>query len=124
MTQEEILKKYPDLYVEKDLSMQETCMCWGLEVPEAWFPVIDVLSDTLSNTYIRHGDNCRYRPKFIAKQVKAKFNELRFYFDTKIEVLNGEISEEEEQMARKEAQSYANGAIALAELLIHDIEKK
>jgi len=121
ITEEEIFKKYPTLYKEKDLPMQETCMCWGLEVPESWLPAIDMLSEALTYTYRRSTQNCYYRPVFIAEQVKSKFNELRFYYRTELDI-EGEMTEEERQDAICEANKYADGAIAMAEIMIARLE--
>lgn len=117
MTQEQIFEKYPDLYREKDLPMSETCMCWGLEVPEEWLPVIDKLSNTLTNTYTIGNGTATYRPKFTAKQVKIKFGELRFYFESDLEMIKGELTVEEKVQALRLANSYADGAIAMASQL-------
>lgn len=123
ITEEEIFKKYPALYKEKDLPMQETCMCLGLEVPESWLPVIDMLSEALTYTYRRHTKNGHYRPVFIAEQVKSKFNELRFYYKVELDI-KGEMLEEEKQDAVSEAFKYADGAIAMAEVMIRRLESE
>lgn len=30
--QEKLFEKYPKIFRQKDLSMNETCMCWGIEL--------------------------------------------------------------------------------------------
>ena len=37
----------PILYQEKDLPMQQTCMCWGFECPDSWFDLLKELTITL-----------------------------------------------------------------------------
>jgi len=44
---EELCKKYPILYSQRDRSMMDTCMCWGFECRDGWFSIIDWLSETL-----------------------------------------------------------------------------
>lgn len=70
----ELYKKYPKIFRQKDLSMKETCMCWGIECGDGWYKLID--------------DLCRKVQKYIdehdveqveAIQVKEKFGGLRFY---------------------------------------------
>jgi hypothetical protein len=127
ITEEEIFKKYPALYKEKDLPMQETCMFLGLEVPESWLPVIDMLSEVLTYTsrrytYTENGDGY-YRPVFIAKQFKSKFNELRFYYRVELDI-GGEMTEEEKQDAVSKAFKYADGAIAMAGVMIRRLESE
>jgi len=103
--------------------MKETCMCWGLEVPESWLPVIDMLSEALTYTYRRYTENGHYHPVFIAEQVKSKFNELRFYYKVELDI-KGEMLEEEKQDAVSEAFKYADGAIAMAEIMIRELHRE
>jgi len=111
----EILEKYPSLYREKDLPMDESCMHWGLDVPEDWLPVIDKLSYVLTNPYRAGlGGGRIIKPKFIAKQVKIKFGELRFYYEVDIEVEGKELTKEERAIEVRLARKYADGAIAMA----------
>jgi len=115
MEKQEILKKYPSLYREKDLPMDESCMYWGLDVPEDWLPVIDKLSYVLTNPYrVGLGGGRIIKPKFIAKQVKIKFGELRFYYEADIEVEGKELAKEERAIEVRLAGKYADGAIAMA----------
>jgi hypothetical protein len=110
-----ILEKYPSLYREKDLPMEESCMHWGLDVPEDWLPVIDKLSYVLTNSYrVGLGGGKIIKPKFIAKQVKIKFGELRFYYEVDIEVEGEELTKEEKAIEVRLARKYADGAIAMA----------
>jgi hypothetical protein len=126
MERQEILEKYPSLYREKDLPMDKSCMHWGLDVPEDWLPVIDKLSYVLTNPYrVGLGGGRIVKPKFIAKQVKIKFGELRFYYEVDIgvegsgpiiypEVEGEELTEEERAIEVRLAGKYADGAIAMA----------
>jgi hypothetical protein len=45
--QEKIFKKYPLLYGDRTKPMQETCMCWGLDVGNGWYDLIDEVSAKL-----------------------------------------------------------------------------
>jgi hypothetical protein len=101
--QAKLFAKYPKIFADKDKSMQETCMCWGIETPDDWYDIIDTLCYALTNTYTtylnidkedaeRLGINpTRYRdkddyiysvecPQVIAEQVKEKYGTLRFYY--------------------------------------------
>lgn len=124
LSDEDIMAKYPDLYCERDLPMSETCMCWGFECPEEWYPVLDKLSYVLSNippySYKSDPDNpssyVQVPVAVVAKQVKIKFGELRFYYTT--EIMSADCSEDmpddEAERARNYVNTYASGAIALA----------
>ena len=133
MEKQEILEKYPSLYREKDLPMDKSCMHWGLDVPEDWLPVIDKLSYVLTNPYrVGLGGGKIIKPKFIAKQVKIKFGELRFYYEVDIEVEGSgpiiypevegeELTREERATGVRLAEKYADGAIAMATELCEEV---
>jgi len=101
--QNKLYSKYPKIFVDKDKSMQESCMCWGIETPDDWYDIIDTLCHALTYTYSTSLDidkedaerlsikPIRFReedcyiysvecPQIIAEQVKEKYNTLRFYF--------------------------------------------
>lgn len=69
--QEILFEKYPELYEQRTWDMKATCMCWGFEVPDVWFDIIDDLSAKI----------VAISPETRAVQVKEKFNELRFYVE-------------------------------------------
>ena len=41
--QANLYEKYPAIFRQKDLSMKETCMCWGLGCGDGWYNIIDTL---------------------------------------------------------------------------------
>ena len=48
LSEKEILNKYPLLYEDKDKSMYETAMCWGLDgIGPGWMSLVDELSAAL-----------------------------------------------------------------------------
>lgn len=70
LLQSELYSEYPDLYAEKDLSIQESCMPWGMECGPGWFFIIKNLSAAIT----------RISKDVRATQVKEKFGGLRFYW--------------------------------------------
>jgi len=65
---------YPKIFSQRHWDKQDTCMCWGFECGDGWYPLIDTLCAHLQwNT-----DKNNY-PQVIATQVKEKFGGLRFY---------------------------------------------
>jgi len=124
MQKQEILKKYPGLYREKDLPMDESCMHWGLDVPEDWLPVIDKLSGVLESmpkySCITDPDNessyVQIKVTIIAKQVKQKFGDLRFYYAVELlaEDRPEDMSDAQVERCYTWASQYASGAIAMA----------
>lgn len=64
-----LLTTYPKLYAQYYLPMTQTCMCWGFDVDDGWFKIIDDLSRKLAGLDVQ------------ATQVKEKYGGLRFYTD-------------------------------------------
>ena len=97
--QEKLFNKYPKIFGDRTKPMTETCMCWGLEVGDGWYSLIDVLCEALTYTYstsvkVDEEDGKRLGiepysgsyyfmvepPQVIATQVKEKYGTLRFYY--------------------------------------------
>lgn len=72
------MEKYPILFQESKKSMQETCMCWGIECPIGWFHILEQLCTVLEFYNMEFVKN--YRIAIVADQVKEKFGTLRFYY--------------------------------------------
>jgi len=45
--QKQLFDKYPLIFQDKDKSMQETCMCWGIECNDGWYWLLDRLCSNL-----------------------------------------------------------------------------
>ena len=69
--QEKLYSKYPSIFVQKDLPMDKTCMCWGISCGDGWIKLLDDLCAIL----------VKLDPKVQAVQVKEKFGTLRFYIN-------------------------------------------
>lgn len=97
--QQKIFDKYPKIFGDRTKPMTETCMCWGLEVGDGWYDLIDTLCEALTYTYTTsvqvdkedgkrlgiepYSDSYYFSvepPQVIATQVKEKYGTLRFYY--------------------------------------------
>lgn len=76
--EEKIFEKYPMIFRQKDLSMKETAMCWGIECGDGWYWLIDKLCSNLQFNIDNNSHTGTY-PQIEAVQVKEKFGSLRFY---------------------------------------------
>lgn len=97
-----LLKNYPKIFPGgRQTDMRESLICFGLEVGDGWFWLLNNLCKALQD----HVDNCHpHPPQVVAKQVKEKYGTLRFYVsggdDTHMgmidfaEHLSGQICEE------------------------------
>jgi hypothetical protein len=67
---------YPALYRQRNLTMQQTCMCWGFACGAGWYKIIDALSKKLTDYATAN------KITIEAAQVKEKFGTLSFYLDS------------------------------------------
>ncbi len=82
-----LYEKYPKIFAQKDLTIQQSCMPWGFECGDGWFDLIDKLCDALQF----HTDRNNYS-QVEATQVKEKFGTLSFYTNGIDDYLRGYIS--------------------------------
>ena len=72
-----LCERYPKMFVNRNSSMQESCMCWGFECGDGWFDLIDELCGNIQR-YIDQNPRLNV-PQVVVEQVKEKFGTLRFY---------------------------------------------
>ena len=46
--QQKLFKDYPDLFIQKDWTPQQTCMCWGIACGDGWYNIIENLCYLIS----------------------------------------------------------------------------
>lgn len=72
--QKQLYDKYPKIFKQKDYSIKESCMPWGIETADGWYDLIDILCGLLQWDIDKNGE-----PQIEAVQVKEKYGLLRFY---------------------------------------------
>ena len=85
-----LFESYPKIFVQKDLPMQKTCMCWGISCGDGWYYLLDRLCTKIQN-YV----NSSHVGQIEAVQVKEKFSGLRFYTNYSDNVVDKFIEEAE-----------------------------
>jgi hypothetical protein len=75
--EEKLFNKYPEIFKQKNLSPQETSMCWGIDCDNGWYSLIDGLC-----AFIQMLVETQKLPQVEAVQVKQKFASLRFYINS------------------------------------------
>lgn len=98
--QEKLFNDFPDLYCERHLPMDQTCMCWGFECPDEWYDILYHLSQSLTDLNKERSPDRQVR----AVQVKEKFNGLRFYINggnEEVYQLIRKAEEEVDELERK-----------------------
>ena len=78
--QEEIFALAPNLYVDKDLPKNETCMYYGLAVNDGWYEIVKNLSIELEKLLVQWIKENPEKKHPRALQVKEKYARLTFYF--------------------------------------------
>ena len=87
-----LCERYPKMMVNRNLPMQETCMCWGFECGNGWFNILDQLMGNIQH----HIDWKNKKEEVVAQvtldQVKEKFGTLRFYYSGGDDYISGMVS--------------------------------
>lgn len=82
-----LCERYPLIFAERHLPMQESCMYWGFSCGDGWLTLIDTLCAQLQSHTDLNG-----APQVVATQVKEKFGELRFYVQAADDYQRGMIA--------------------------------
>ena len=45
--QNSLYERYPKIFRQKDMSIQETCMCWGICTGDGWYDIINMLCNAI-----------------------------------------------------------------------------
>lgn len=88
---QKLYDRFPGLYRQRTLTMQQTLMCWGFECDDGWFDLIWMLSLALEDEEKQVNDKLSLVDQVVerlqgkgpftieAVQVKEKYGTLRFY---------------------------------------------
>jgi hypothetical protein len=71
-----LLEKYPKLYAQYFWDKTQTCMCWGFDVDDGWFKLVDNVSKKITKLDPKGKIQC--------VQCKEKFGGLRFYYEGQV----------------------------------------
>lgn len=112
---EEFMSRFPILFQHRKLSMQETCMCWGIECPKGWWHILDQLCTVLEFHNLEFKD--KYGIAIVADQVKEKFGTLRFYYTVRDVNKDGEVVDECEDTRVADEENKRRIAIDYLEML-------
>ena len=104
--QDQLFEKYPTLFENKDKSIQESCMAWGIECNDGWYELLSSVCWRISQhekniaerIMVRNDEgiendlsDLEYIPvKF--DQIKEKFGGIRIYYTGGDDYVNGIVS--------------------------------
>jgi hypothetical protein len=89
---EYLCKTYPKMMVNRNLHMTETCMCWGFECGDGWFPILNQLMGNIQHHIDWKNRTEEVVPQVTLDQVKEKFGTLRFYYTGGDDYIRGLVS--------------------------------
>jgi hypothetical protein len=87
-----LCKTYPKLFVNRDLPMKETAMCWGFSCGDGWFNIINQLCQTIQHHIDWKNKDKEVVQQVTVDQVKEKFGGLRFYYTGGDDYIRGVVS--------------------------------
>jgi len=90
--QEQLFKKYPDIFVQRHLPKTETAMCYGICCPDNWYDLINILCHHIQIYQINYNKKNENKINCEATQVKQKFGGLRFYVNIENDYIKGLIN--------------------------------
>jgi hypothetical protein len=89
---EYLCKVYPKMMANRYAPMTETCMCWGFECGDGWFPILNQLMGNIQHHIDWANKKEEVVPQVVLEQVKEKFGTLRFYYTGGDDYIRGLVS--------------------------------
>ena len=81
--QEKLYKKYPKLFTQKDWSIRDSCMPWGIECGSGWYHILDKMCSLIQNdiTYKRNAkaNILRYN-RALQRAINGNTKYLEYHF--------------------------------------------
>lgn len=89
---EELCRKYPQIFRDRHADMRTTAMCWGFDCGDGWYNIIDAVCAMIQNHERNNKLNNVVMPPVVATQVKEKYGTLRFYYTGGDDYIDGVVS--------------------------------
>lgn len=89
---EELCRKYPQIFCNRHAPMTQTAMCWGFDCGDGWYNIIDAVCVMIQNRERNNKLNNVVMPPVIATQVKEKYGTLRFYYTGSDDYIDGVVA--------------------------------
>jgi len=88
----QLCEKYPKIFADRHKPMTETAMCWGFDIGDGWYQIIDSLCGQIQHHIDWQNRNEVKVAQVVATQVKEKFGGLRFYYSGGNDTIYGMVS--------------------------------
>jgi len=87
--EQKLYNKFPKLFVQKDLPMTQTAMCWGIDTPDEWYNIIDTACEQIQSMIDNNKHLSDKFPQIEFTQVKEKFGALCMYYYPSTDYVDG-----------------------------------
>ena len=87
-----LCQKYPLIFANRYLPMNETAMCWGFDCGDGWFNIVDQLCSNIQHHIDWKNKKEKVVEQVVADQIKEKFGTLRFYYSGGDEHIAGMVA--------------------------------
>ena len=78
---EELCRKYPLIFKDRNGPMDQTSMCWGFDIDDGWYPIINMLCISIQNHIDQVQRDIDWTIKFNADLETAKNNNWENWAD-------------------------------------------
>lgn len=93
--QDKLFNKYPKIFRQKDLSMKETAMCWGISCGDGWYNILDILCGNLQSIVDKPHEDIEMYKEWVQKEESLPEKDRR---DGWIEKCNKFIEDKQSQI--------------------------
>lgn len=87
---QELMEKYPGLFVNRNKSIKESCMAWGITCGNGWYDIIDKVCGLI----VSHEKNNKNKDYITVTfdQIKEKWGGLRIYYSGGDDFVEGVVN--------------------------------
>jgi hypothetical protein len=93
---EELCRKYPLIFADRNKPMTETAMCWGFDCGNGWYNLIDVLCGMLYSDYINAKEKYERTKEWFEESGHYPWRNGRAITPEEVEELRLKMVEEEQ----------------------------
>lgn len=77
----QLCEKYPLIFAQRHRSMQETAMCWGFDVGDGWYNILDALCANIQNHINNINRQIEYKEKMNSIYDGVRTGDLTLFND-------------------------------------------
>lgn len=113
--QQKLYYEYPSLFENKDKSIKESCMAWGIDCDIGWYNILSNLCWMIA----QHEQNIEIRKKYLEKNDPEKLKSLPEYFPVKFDQIKQKFGGLRVYFSGGD--QFVEGLVAMAESISYSI---